>query len=136
MYYNSSIDDLTLSSNISYLSREPTSYGPTLDISLSLSNINLAISNRLILYIVELLFVIQETYNSHDDNAIGDSEIEEAKLDIDTINFDNGMLQGDIDDDPSTGEVEYEIVAVKPKETTVDPDKLEKWKSHIMQAIT
>lgn len=82
------ISNVAIMTKLSYKNLEPTSLAPTLDIDFEMSNINVYLSDFLVLLTIELIFGIQEAYNSHTDEAVGDSELEEAKIDtVSTLFF-------------------------------------------------
>jgi len=77
------IQKVSLMTKVTYAPLELDSLAPTLDINLEVSNVNVLLSDFLVLTVVELLFGIQEAYNTYSDQSIGGGgEIEETKIDM------------------------------------------------------
>ena len=125
------IDNISLSASACFLYLEPESLSPTWDLKMQMSSVNLYISDYLMFTTIELIFAIQDTYNSYseDSNAVGD--FEEAKFDIEIINIDSNIAIEETDDQ----EIRYEIVTPESKPLPVSEDKIHQWEEQINQQI-
>ena len=75
------IENISLSSSAKFIYLEPDSLNATLDLNVEVSSVNLFISDYLMLSAIELLFAIQDAYNSYEEDPIVGDEFEEAKID-------------------------------------------------------
>jgi hypothetical protein len=124
------IEKISLITKASYMYLEPENLAPTFDIKLDMSSVNIILSDFLVLTMVEMLFGIQEAYNSYAENAIGDSEIEENKIELPSE-------QKIVEEEQNEGDqtVEYEIVDPESEKQPVSEDKLHLWEQQINQRI-
>ena len=140
---------MSLKGNLSYLFLEPEALAPTLDLMVDVSNINMLISDYILLSFIELLVATLETYNNHDDGAIGDNEIESCSIGVEKGLMDEKpdqqlvkeeldnpkLINKDSSDFDGTSYfedgIEYEIVVPDKPQNTIDKDKIDKWNAQV-----
>ena len=125
------IDNVALMGKVSYKYLEVDALSPTLDINVDLSNVNLYLSDFLALSSVEILFGMQEAYNNHAENVVGDSELEETKIDVPMDKHEEQKVE---EEEEQTAE--YEIIEPEEKETPVSHDKIKLWEKQINQRVS
>ena len=142
---NNCIDDVSLTGNLSYLFLEPEALAPTLDLLFDVSNINMLVSDYLLLSAIQLAVANLEAYNDHDDGALDDNEIQASdiaaqkgiSLESTKSNFEEENKKLEDEQDNTDAEkfvengVEYVIVPPQKPQIEVDASKIEKWKAQV-----